>query len=169
VTSARRRAQAPDLLEARERAEADGTPRLILDGKTIDTGRVRVKTLSKKGKEIGRWHSGKTHDFGGNAQAIFQPDGLPLWVSDVLPGNVHDLAAAREQVLDIIRPFTKKMPVLADPGHEGAGQGVLTPVEQPADGSELDVDTRTYNRLLRALRCLGERGFALLSQRWRTL
>jgi hypothetical protein len=157
VTSARRRAQAPDLLEARERAEADGTPHLILDGKTIDTGRVRVKTLSKNGKEIGLWHSGKTHDFGGNAQAIFHSDGLPWWVSDVLPGNVHDLAAAREQVLDIIRPFTKKM------------HGVLTPVKQPSDGSELDVDTRTYNRLLRALRCLGERGFALLSQRWRTL
>jgi DDE superfamily endonuclease len=87
----------------------------------------------------------------------------------VLPGNMHDFAAAREHVLDIIRPFTKKMPVLADPGYEGAGQGVLTPVKQPSDGSELDIDTRTYNKLLRALRCLGERGFALLSQRWRTL
>jgi DDE superfamily endonuclease len=162
-------AQAPDLLEALERAEAEGMPHLILDGKIIDTDRVRIKTLSKKGKEIDLWHSGKTHDFGGNVQAIFAPDGLPLWISDVLPGNVHDLAAAREQVLDIIRPFTKKMPVLADPGYEGAGQGVLTPVKQPADGSELDIDTRTYNKLLRALRCLGERGFALLSQRWRTL
>jgi hypothetical protein len=30
-------AQAPDLLEALERADADGTPHLILDGKIIDT------------------------------------------------------------------------------------------------------------------------------------
>ncbi|MGP3955705.1 transposase family protein [Nonomuraea sp. 3N208] len=33
----------------------------------------------------------------------------------------------------------------------------------------LSPDNRTYNRLLRALRCLGERGFALLKGRWRTL
>jgi len=38
--------------------------------------------------------SGKKHDFGGNIQALFYPDGLPMWISDVLPGNVHDLAAA---------------------------------------------------------------------------
>jgi hypothetical protein len=36
-------------------------------------------------------------------------------------------------------------------------------------GQVLDVDARTYNMLLRALRCLGERGFALLTQHWRTL
>ncbi len=52
-----------------------------------------------------------------------------MWVSDVLPGNVHDLAAAREKVLAVLRPFL----------------------------------------LLRSARCLGERGFALLTQRWQTL
>ena len=35
--------------------------------------------------------------------------------------------------------------------------------------SRINVNTRTYNMLLRALRCLGERGFALLTQRWRAL
>jgi hypothetical protein len=94
---------------------------------------------------------GETHDFGGNIQAIFAPGGFPLWVSDVLPGNVHDITAAREQVLDIVRPFTRDMPVLADPGYEGAGKGVHTPVKQPANGRDLDVDTRTYNALLRSL------------------
>jgi hypothetical protein len=44
--------------------------------------------------------------------------------SDVLPGNVHDLAAARENVLGVLRPFLDAMPVLADPGYEGAGHGV---------------------------------------------
>jgi hypothetical protein len=43
------------------------------------------------------------------------------------------------------------------------------PVKQPADGRELDIDSRTRNALQRSLRCLGERGFALLTQRWRTL
>jgi hypothetical protein len=38
------------------------------------------------------WYSGKKKDFGGNVQAVFYPDGRPLWISDVLPGNVNDLA-----------------------------------------------------------------------------
>ena len=36
---------------------------------------------------IGCGHLGAVH--------AFYPSGIPLWVSDVLPGNVHDLAAAR--------------------------------------------------------------------------
>jgi hypothetical protein len=47
----------------------------------------------------------------------------------------------RQQVLDIVRPFTAEMPILADPGYEGAGQGVFTPVKQPGNGRELDADT----------------------------
>jgi hypothetical protein len=42
-------------------------------------------------------------------------------------------------------------------------------VKQPADGRQLDIDNRTYNMLLRSMRCIGERGFALLTQRWRVL
>ncbi len=34
---------------------------------------------------------------------------------------------------------------------------------------ELDINTRSRNALQRSLRWLGERGFALLNQRWRTL
>lgn len=162
-------ALAPDLREALERAATEGLPHLILDGKIFATDRLHTKTLSQKGKEIDLWYSGKVHDFGGNVQAIMSPLGIPLWVSDVLPGNVHDIEAARQQVLDIVRPFTTQMPILADSGYQGAGQGVLTPVKQPKKGVELDIDTRTYNALLRSLRCLGERGFALMSQRWRTL
>jgi DDE superfamily endonuclease len=44
-----------------------------------------------------------------------------------------------------------------------------TPFEQPADGRRLGVDNRTYNKLLRSLRCQGERGFGLLVGRWRVL
>jgi hypothetical protein len=45
---------------------------------------------------------------------------------------------------------------------------VLVPVKKPARG-ELGVDTKTRNALLRSLRYQGERGFALMSQRWRAL
>ncbi len=61
------------------------------------------------------------------------------------------------------------LPTLADGGYSGAGIGVHTPVPQPADHQVLDPDTRCYNQLLRCLRCLGERGFALLVGRWRAL
>jgi hypothetical protein len=87
------------------------------------------------------------------------PDGFPLWVSEVEPGSVHDITAARLHAL----------PALADPGYDGAGIGIHIPVKQPSRGQELDIDTCTRNALLRSLRCLGERGFALLTGRWRTL
>jgi hypothetical protein len=45
---------------------------------------------------------------------------------------------------------------------------VHVPVRKPARG-ELDIKTKTRNALLRSLRYQGERGFALMSQRWRTL
>jgi DDE superfamily endonuclease len=162
-------AQAPGLKEALDRALGEGLTHLILDGKIVDSGRCKIKTENKKGETPGLWYSGKTHDFGGLIQAIFAPDGVPLWVSEVLPGKTHDLTAAREQVLDIIRPYLKAMPLLADPGYEGAGHGVYTAVKKPSGGAGPDLSTRTCNALQRSLRCLGERGFALLPQRWKTL
>ena len=47
--------------------------------------------------------------------------------------------------------------------------GILIPVKQPPGDRELDVKTRTRNALQRSLRCRGERGFALLTGRWRAL
>jgi hypothetical protein len=162
-------ARAPGLRQALERAASQGLPYLILDGKIVATDRVREKTTSVKGKEIDRWYSGKAHDFGGNIQALFAPGGLPLWISGVLPGGVHDLTAAREHVLATIRPYLRQMPLLADTGYEGAGHGVLVPARKHPGRGEPDIDSRARDALLRSLRCLGERGFALLTQRWRTL
>jgi hypothetical protein len=162
---------APDLHEALERAKRDKLPHLIMDGKLIESDRCREKTMSVNGETIDLWYSGKSHEHGGNVQALFAPNGFPLWLSHVEPGSVHDLTAAREHALGALYAAAAHddLPTLADPGYEGAGHGVYTPVKQPADGQVLDIDTRSYNMLLRALRCLGERGFALLTQRWRTL
>ena len=131
----------------------------------MDTDRCHQKTTSRKGKTIDVWYAGKTHDFGGNIQALFYPSGIPLWISDVLPGNVHDLAAARENVFGVLsRNFAgEAMPVLADPGYDGAGHGVHVPVKKPAGVKDLDINTRARNALIRSVRCLGERGFALLT------
>lgn len=163
-------AEAPELREQLERALADGVPYVILDGKVFDTDRCLAKTLSRRGgREIDLWYSGKKHDFGGNVQALFYPDGRPVWVSDVVPGNVNDLSSAREMVTPVLLPFTGRLPVLADAGYERAGHGILTPVRKPQGVPELDINSRTLNALIRSVRCLGERGFALLTERWRTL
>ena len=87
----------------------------------------------------------------------------------MLPGGAHDITAAREHVLPGLRSYLKDLPVLADSGYEGAGIGVHVPVKRPPGSRELDLNTRTRNMLLASLRCRGERGFALLSQRWRPI
>jgi hypothetical protein len=52
-----------------------------------------------------------------------------MWVSDVLPGRDGDLAAAKELVFAVLRPFTGQLPCLADGGYEPAGHGICTPVK----------------------------------------
>ena len=144
---------------------------VILDGKVFSADRCSQKTLSVKGESIDLWYSGKAREHGGNIQALCAPDGFPWWVSDVEPGSLHDLTVAREHVLGALYWAASHLdlPTLVDGGYDGAGIGMHTPIKQPADGQDLDVDTRTRNALLRGLRCLGERGFALLTGRWRTL
>jgi hypothetical protein len=162
--------QAPELSEALQRARDEGCTHVILDGKIIDTDRCREKTVSRKGEVIDVWYSGKHHDFGGNIQAVMRPDGLPIWVGPVEPGSVHDLTCAHDHALGALYPYAAQgMPTLADPGYDGAGIGIHTPFKQPTDGRRLGINNRTYNKLLRAIRALGERGFALLVGRWRVL
>jgi hypothetical protein len=93
---------------------------------------------------------------------------VPLWASDVLPGSTHDITAARLLVLPGLRPWLAVFPCLADSGYEGAGRGVLVPVKKPRK-NELDTDTKCRNTLLRGLRYQGERGFAVLKERWAAL
>ena len=162
--------QAPDLRQALERARGDGFAHVILDGKIIPCDRCKEPAVSVKGHVIDLWYSGKAHAHGGNIQAVLAPDGFPLWVSDVEPGSVHDLTAARTHALPALYPAAAAgLPTLADPGYDGAGIGIHIPVKQPTGGRDLDISTRTRNAIQRSLRCLGERGFALLNQRWRTL
>lgn len=163
--------QAPDLHEALRHAKDDGAGYVIVDGKLFSADRCGEKTTSVQGNRIDAWYSGKAHEHAGNIQALCAPDGFPLWVCDVEPGSVHDLTAAREHVLGALYWAASRLdlPALADGGYDGAGIGVHTPIKQPADDRALDVDNRTYNAVLRGLRCLGERGFAVLTGRWRAL
>ena len=163
-------AEAPELPEALARAMADGLAFVILDGKVIPADRCREKTTSVKGESVDLWYSGKAHRHGGNIQAVASPAGFPLWVPAAEPGSVHDITAARIHALPALyRAAALGLPALADPGYQGAGIGIKIPAKQPEDGRELDLGNRTTNALQRSLRCLGERAFALLNQRWRTL
>ena len=162
--------QAPELAQALERAKDGGFSHVILDGKIIPSDRCKEPAISVKGEVIDLWYSGKAHTHGGNIQAVHAPDGFPLWVSPVEPGSVHDITAARAHALPALyRAAAADLPTLADPGYDGAGIGIYMPVKQPTDGRELDINNRTRNAIQRSLRCLGERGFALLTGRWRTL
>ncbi len=162
--------QAPDLHQALERARGQGFSHVILDGKIIPADRCKEPAISVKGQVIDLWYSGKAHTHGGNIQAVLAPDGFPLWASPVEPGSVHDLTAARTHALPALyRAAATGLPALADLGYDGAGIGIHVPVKQPSDGQDLDISTRTRNAIQRSLRCRGERGFALLNQRWRTL
>jgi hypothetical protein len=100
-----------------------------------------------------------------------RPDGQPIWISEVAPGHRHDLTVARDA--DVTGSLNwaaaqLDLPTL-DSGYEGAGQGIKTPIKQPAGGQSLAPDNQAYNTLLRSTRCLGERSFALLTGRWRAL
>lgn len=165
-------AQRPDLHDALRQAAADGWAFVILDGKLFDSDRLTETTTSVKGETIDAWYSGKHRDFGANIQAVMIPDGLPIWTADAMPGHLHDLSCARQLGVTAALNWAAAeldLPALADAGYEGAGHGIKTPTRQPTDGKPLAVANRTVNRLLRGLRWQGERGFAILVGRWRTL
>jgi hypothetical protein len=65
-------------------------------------------------------------------QALFRPDGLPMWISDELPGHRHDVACARAAGLLGAAYWAASqldLPTLADSGYHGAGHWA------PASGS----------------------------------
>ena len=157
-------AEVPELPTALERAKAEGLAFVILDGKIIPADRCRDTTTSVKGEAVDLWYSGKAHRHGENVQAVIRPDGLPLWISPVEPGSVHDITAARLHALPALyRAAALGLPTLADPGYQGARIGIKIPMRQSEGRCDLDLGNRTRNALQRSLRCLGERAFALLT------
>jgi hypothetical protein len=165
-------AQSPDLHAALELTAEQGWSHVILDGKLFRTDRCASTTTSRTGKTINSWYSGKHRAPGANTQAVMRPDGLPIWTSDAAPGHLHDITVARDNNITATLNWAASqlnLPTLADSAYEGAGHGIKTPIKQPANGNTLAPDNQTYNTLLRATRSLGERGFALLTTRWRAL
>ena len=71
-------AEAPGLKEAPEPAVAEGTLYVILDGNIVSCDRCSEKTVTRKGRDIGLWYSGKKKVLGGNIHSPFYPGGLPV-------------------------------------------------------------------------------------------
>jgi hypothetical protein len=154
--------QVPDLHEVLDQAKREGWSHVTLDGTLVEIDRVNERT------EVGHhlWYSGKHKTQGGNMQILADPAGFPVWSSEVEPGSVHDITAARVHCLGALyKAASEGLPTLADKGYEGSGIGVHTPVT----GHDLDVANRSYNMLLTSIRVIGERANAELKQRWRCL
>jgi len=158
-------AHAPDLHSVLERGKAAGWSHVTVDGTLIATDRCRTPNPDT-GRDL--WFSGKHRRHGGNVQVVSDPEGFPVAVSDVEPGSVHDITAARATgFLGALHAAAALLglPAPADKGYHGAGAGVLTPTK----GSNLHPDNAARNELLGCLRAQGERGIALLKTRWKAL
>lgn len=83
---------------------------MILDGKVIACDWCKEPAVSVRGEAIELWYSGKAQAQGGNVQAVLAPSGLPLWISGVEPGSVHDITGGVPTGGDSI-----SMPVLVTP------------------------------------------------------
>jgi hypothetical protein len=167
-------ATCPDLHHALRRAATEGYPYVILDGKVFRTDRCAATTIGQRKKRpVHVWYSGKHRCFGGNIQAVIRPDGLPLWTSPVTAGRLHDSTAAHHHGIYAALYWAAHhlhLPTLADAGYHGAGAGIHTPIKLPNTGhGQLTLNQHTHNKLLRSLRAPGERGFALLTRRWKAL
>lgn len=155
-------ARAPTLTDALRRLSRHGDNYAILDGSVIRTDRLAADRP---------FYSGKHRHHGINLQALTDPRGRLLWVSDGLPGAVNDTAAARHHnIPDACRQAG--ITVLADSGYHHIANGVITPYKRVGGGHittrELNPGQRVANTALARVRAPGERGFATLKA-WRIL
>lgn len=155
-------AHAPELPDVLAQGLAQGCGFVCLDGTLIAS--TRSSAPAESGHDL--WYSGKHKQHGGNIQVLTDPAGYPVWTSEVEPGSVHDITAAREHALPALYPAAAVgLPTLTDKGYAGAGIGIHVPVK----GHDLDPDNRTRNQLITALRAPAERGNALLKRTWKAL
>ncbi len=146
-------AQAPDLHEALQEVAEQGWSHVVVDGKLIRTDRCAETTTSVKGETINAWYSGKHRAPGGNVQAVMRPDGQPNVLGlrrRTRPPARPDRGPRRRRHrrAELGRPDSD-LPTLADSGYDGAGQGIKTPIKQPAGGQVLAPDNQAYNTLHR--------------------
>ncbi|WET78543.1 transposase family protein [Amycolatopsis sp. QT-25] len=134
----------------------------ILDGTVIRTDRIAANKP---------YYSGKHRHHGINLQALTDPYGRLLWISDGLPGATNDTTAARHhRICDLADQSGIRL--LADSGYDNVAYGVITPYKNHRTAHQpkrpLGPAYTQANTTLAAVRGRGERGFATLKN-WRVL
>jgi hypothetical protein len=164
--------RAPSLHGALLAAKAAGYSHVDVDGMLVETDRcsepgptpAKPRKSGPKRARVDLWWSGKYHGHGGNVQVVTAPDGWPLWVSAVEPGRVHDITALRadEYLVPVLSEWTADdRKVLTDLGYVGEPDLLTTATKTP-EGGELSEEQKEANKAHNRVRCLGERGNALL-------
>lgn len=106
--------------------------------------------------------SGKHHTTGMNVQVITDLGGNVVWVSDPLPGRVHDVAALDTHgLLDGLDPSQ----IIGDKGY--IGRGMTTPERKPQN-QDMPESTKHYNTQVNQIRWPVEQAIAHLKN-WRIL
>jgi hypothetical protein len=141
---------APTLTAALWQLAWSDRPLAILDGTLIPIDRLG-------GANNRPYYSGKHHKHGVNLQRLIDAAGRLLWISDGLPGSVHDLTAARSHNVIAVTAMSE-IQTLADKGYQGAGGTITTPIK----GRNLTAGQRHVNSLINRRRGPGERAFATL-------
>jgi hypothetical protein len=128
-------AMAPTLAQAI--AVAQRKAFVILDGTLL-----RIDRVGMAGGHDRPFYSGKHKVHGLNVQVIADPAGRLIWASPALPGDRHDMGAAREHgIIDAINAAGVR--TVADTAYEGGGPAIRVPQRR----RRLDPDTGRYRRL----------------------
>lgn len=98
-----------------------------------------------------------------NFQVVAGLRGDLFYISDPIPGSVHDAVAIKETPVDWI--LTRSSGVIADRGYQGCGY--VTPRKKP-QGGELSVGDKREHRNISRLRAPVERSISHLKA-WRIL
>lgn len=114
-------------------------------------------------KPIYLLYSGKHKRTGFNSQLIADTRGNVLFISDPLPGRIHDMGALKKTPAEGI--LAEVTSVIADKGYQGSDY--LTPVKRPA-GGELLQWQKKFNSRIASLRAPVERAVAHVKA-WRIL
>jgi hypothetical protein len=165
-------ARSPSLHGALLAARAAGYEHVDVDGMLVHTDRssepgptpANPRKSGPKRARVDLWWSGKHHGHGGNVQVVTAPDGWPLWTSTVAPGRTHDIAALRtdQYLVPVLSEWTADdRKVLADLGYLGEPDLLTTATKTPKGGVLTD-EQKAANTAHNRVRCLGERGNALL-------
>jgi hypothetical protein len=148
-------AQAPTLTSALWQLAWSHNNYAILDGTVIRIDRIAANKP---------YYSGKHKHHGINLQALTDPYGRLLWISDGLPGAVNDTAAARHHHIPDLAAQADIL-LLADAGYHHIADNVATPYKGRKHLTQPYLDA---NKTHATLRCRGERGFATLKN-WHIL